>query len=532
MSSEPREFALQPLEEVASAGEGCDPPSLFSPASNFGCGGAARRANLIYEDHPTPTVWQPDVYGEAAALAARAGITRVVDFGCGSGEKLVRFFGGGKYQLFGVDFGGSLELARRRSTSVTWIDCNLGLWGDLSDVVARLETRGPQLLIASDVIEHIFDPRPLVATLRALLAGHPGSRAVVSTPDRYRTHGADSAGPPANRCHVREWTLPELARALRAAGLRSVRQGYTRANLEDRVRATIYLECVPLEGWPAEEASVSAGAGPDPHSTGEPASHWEAVQQQLFLRPTLEGIHVPAGSPFERSLRAAHSAGLLPSRLSVNGGPAPRRGSVAAVAVVLALRNEPLERVRECLAALRNQSQKPTEVLIDLADCRWDYALVAPAYLRSLEPSLPLRFLRLEGADPSQRPVPTLAPYFAHVEPSQPPLMDALELAVRALDAAGGEAFQVKFAPLGAAEPRGAPGQHSPGSRVPGLPGLRLLRTGRVSPGTPDIELPVAGCVNPAATPAATEPMWPLRRMASLLLRDWMRRWHSRHSSA
>ena len=216
---------------------------MATPERNFASHGVAREINALYADTPSNNViWQPDVYAEARALADHNGIKRIIDVGCGNGEKLIHYFPAEQFETVGLDFHGSLELATGTFPDARWVECDLNSSGDLARVFSELSTGEPVLLILSDVIEHIPDPRLLLAQLRTVLMQHVANRLVVSTPDRlvmdYQTYGTA----PDNYAHVREWTYEELAAFCLAAGFQVERYGHTRANQFDDKYSTIYVE--------------------------------------------------------------------------------------------------------------------------------------------------------------------------------------------------------------------------------------------------------------------------------------------------
>lgn len=214
-----------------------------TPERNFACEGQARVVNVIYEDIcDNNVVWQPDVLWEAKKIADRHAMTHVIDIGCGNGDKLVHYFQGGAYNVVGIDFHGSLSLSRASYPTWQWIECDLTSYDDLSRISSDLSGEEPAVLVLSDVIEHLTDPRPLVAWMRAQLMARPGSRLVVSTPDRLRLGYKSVTSRPGNDAHIREWSLAELECFFVSSGLQIIRSGHTRANQFDPINASIFIE--------------------------------------------------------------------------------------------------------------------------------------------------------------------------------------------------------------------------------------------------------------------------------------------------
>ncbi len=519
-------FRRHALDVVDGEGSHHEPsPWLFSPRNNFGSGGRARLWNLVYEDLATTTVWQPDVYAQAAELAESVGAVQVVDFGCGSGEKLLHFFEGRRRQLFGVDFRGSLRLARNRSSAAVWRECNLALWSDLRGVEGVLATGDPQLLIAADVIEHLSDPRPLVGTIRNMLLRNARSRAVISTPDRHRTRGPGRDGPPLNPCHIREWLLPELGRALISAGLIPTRLAYTRSHLEDDRRMTAFVECrassashhdylagLDLLGDASREGSLRVLDVPE---------ELERVQQAVFLVPSLKQIDAPVGSRIEDSLRGARAAGFLPHEIGINDrGLASPEPSCPSVAVAVPVRNLRLDWLCNCLRALRNQSIDPQEIVVVDLGSRADYRLALKACLRQ-EDSGRVRLVRAVGPQVGRpHEVPALggaglAEVLAWVPGACVPLTSLLEVSVRALRATPGATTVT----TDVVAENGATTQAALGPEI-------IVRRRGNDPGSAAgrVHVPIACYVRRSDTEprGAEEPPLGVRRVARLLLVEFL----------
>ncbi|KQV44865.1 hypothetical protein ASD07_20190 [Duganella sp. Root336D2] len=244
----------------------------------------SREINALYADTPSNNVmWQPDVYAEARILAEKSGIKRIVDVGCGNGEKLVHYFPAEEFNTVGLDFHGSLELASTTFPGARWVECDLNSSGDLARVFGDLDPDEPVLLILSDVIEHIPDPRLLLAQLRTVLMRHLTNRLVVSTPDRHVMDYASYGTTPENRAHVREWTHEELASFCEAAGFQVERCGHTRANQFDEKFSTIYIE---LRCEPTRYLAFLKAAG---------LLHCGVQPKHLLLTSEYAGLHNTGG---------------------------------------------------------------------------------------------------------------------------------------------------------------------------------------------------------------------------------------------
>lgn len=151
--------------------------------------------------------WQPDVYPETLALARKHARTVIIDVGCGRAGKLVALHDENPdLEIVGVDFGPNIDWCREHLSGGRWLDADLESATTLPlapDVIAR------SVVVCSDVLEHLIDPRPAMRLIGWLL-DHGAACAVLSTPARDERAGADHLGPPFNTSHVREWTRGEF----------------------------------------------------------------------------------------------------------------------------------------------------------------------------------------------------------------------------------------------------------------------------------------------------------------------------------
>ena len=150
-----------------------------------------------FDDMINTDGWQKEVYLEAVKLLGE--YETVADIGCGSGYKLVKFFG--DIEAFtGYEIQPTLNKLRDKYPNHSWEESNFDVPLYRYDMV-----------ICADVIEHVLDPDMLINYLKT-----SGARTyVLSTPDRTLVYGGQHDGPPRNSTHIREWTYDEFGQYLR-----------------------------------------------------------------------------------------------------------------------------------------------------------------------------------------------------------------------------------------------------------------------------------------------------------------------------
>lgn len=203
-------------------------------AENFfiKAGYRARTQPAYYADiQGDGTIWQPDVYPLAAALAYQYECRYIIDIGCGRAGKLTALYP--EFEIIGLDFGSNLEYCRERYPFGKWIDVDLE---DGSSVNISPEILRESMVINSDVIEHLVNPTRLMQLIRSFLVH--AKVALISTPERDLERGYQDMGPPANPAHIREWNLAELETLLSSEGLRPAWCGLTMSNDMERLCKT------------------------------------------------------------------------------------------------------------------------------------------------------------------------------------------------------------------------------------------------------------------------------------------------------
>ena len=137
--------------------------------------------------------FQNSVYYAAKQAFASQELDCVLDIGCGSAFNLMKYFG--DCSTIGLDVLDTVMWLKRRYPERRW--------GTLEDLP---EIRSCDLVLCSDVIEHVWNPDVILNIIRAI----EFQLCVISTPDRDRVHGVDHIGPPVNLSHVREWNFAEF----------------------------------------------------------------------------------------------------------------------------------------------------------------------------------------------------------------------------------------------------------------------------------------------------------------------------------
>ena len=138
--------------------------------------------------------WQQEVYPLARLLADAVGCRSVADVGCGSAYKLLRHFA--DYDTVGVDVPETVKWLKAHHEGREWV----------SEDVGECSSRRVDLVIASDVIEHLLQPDQVLGYIQSM----EPRLVVLSTPTRSLFRDGHHGGPPRNPCHIREWDFAEF----------------------------------------------------------------------------------------------------------------------------------------------------------------------------------------------------------------------------------------------------------------------------------------------------------------------------------
>jgi hypothetical protein len=152
-----------------------------------------------YDDSTCEDEWQLEVYLHALGLMTINNFSKVADFGCGSGYKLMKYLA--NYHPIGYELPANVEILRTKYPQADWRVSDFSLVDDIN----------VEVLICSDVIEHLIDPDMLIE----YFLRQSFKYLIISTPDRDLCYDEDDPcrmGPPRNVAHQREWNFAEFAR--------------------------------------------------------------------------------------------------------------------------------------------------------------------------------------------------------------------------------------------------------------------------------------------------------------------------------
>uniref|UniRef100_A0A6C0FFH2 Methyltransferase n=1 Tax=viral metagenome TaxID=1070528 RepID=A0A6C0FFH2_9ZZZZ len=156
--------------------------------------------------------WQKEVYVYASEIMEKKGFNKIIDIGCGSGYKLIKYLG--KYETIGYETEPCISFLRKTYPNNKWINS-----GEPSTSFNNEGDKQSDLIMSSDVIEHIADPDELINYMKSFSCDY----FLISTPclemfvnhHGWARYGIEQKlelldGPPNNTAHVREWTFDEF----------------------------------------------------------------------------------------------------------------------------------------------------------------------------------------------------------------------------------------------------------------------------------------------------------------------------------
>jgi SAM-dependent methyltransferase len=243
------------------------------PPSDFGLPAGYRQQTAAYTHDesawtpggPDVEYWNPQriaasakyqfhVYRWAAELIEARGIKSVLDVGCGPGTKLASLVAPVCTDIEGIDQASAISVARTNRMPGHYSIV------DLEDPSGTRPWRKFDMIICSDVVEHLLDPDPALDLIKSFC--HERSLILFSTPCRARLRGRACLASDKPE-HVREWTHQEFKRFLSSRGF------------------GIESSCL----FPADDAPMSAGLWREIKFRMRLADHSPHRCQTILCRP-------------------------------------------------------------------------------------------------------------------------------------------------------------------------------------------------------------------------------------------------------
>lgn len=157
----------------------------------------------------TSRSYQKAVYNWASQLIRAHNCKTVADVGCGFADKLQDVYKANpSVQFYGIDQPNIISICKKVYTYGNWVSVDLE--NDPSPPEVLFD-----LVISSDVIEHLEDPDMLLAYIQKIVK--PEGYVLISTPERDIARGPDCLNSP-NKHHVREWNSSQLRNYIESRG--------------------------------------------------------------------------------------------------------------------------------------------------------------------------------------------------------------------------------------------------------------------------------------------------------------------------
>ncbi|MFT6095933.1 MAG: 2-polyprenyl-3-methyl-5-hydroxy-6-metoxy-1,4-benzoquinol methylase [Nonlabens sp.] len=122
-------------------------------------------------------------------------VKNIIDIGCGSGFKLIKYFS--RYDIKGLDIEPTLSYLRKKYPHNKWLNA-------IKTDMSLLES---QMVICSDVIEHVLDPKELLIKIKSV---NKFQKLVISATVRDLVYSGSQNGPPKKPTYIREWSYSEF----------------------------------------------------------------------------------------------------------------------------------------------------------------------------------------------------------------------------------------------------------------------------------------------------------------------------------
>lgn len=156
-------------------------------------------------------IYQFPVYKYADSIIKKNNISTLIDIGCGVGSKLEFLKRKNPHlEIIGIDQKSAISYCKRKYKFGCWVEDDFE-----KKVVRNFYNNAPDLIICSDVIEHLLNPDILIEYIRTLATN--STRIIISTPNRDKLRGRGCTNC-SNPHHIREWNSDEIVEYLKFSG--------------------------------------------------------------------------------------------------------------------------------------------------------------------------------------------------------------------------------------------------------------------------------------------------------------------------
>lgn len=158
-----------------------------------------REFERFFDDTKNTDQYQDEVYRDIRTFLDSHNLKSLLDIGCGSGYKLIKYFS--DVDTIGMEVENTFDFLVLKYPNKRWVK------SDFCDSQEKDFQEKVDVVIAVDVIEHLLDPDQLLTFMKSIDCKY----IVLSTPERDRLQPPGSTiGPPTNRRHIREWNFAEF----------------------------------------------------------------------------------------------------------------------------------------------------------------------------------------------------------------------------------------------------------------------------------------------------------------------------------
>jgi hypothetical protein len=152
-----------------------------------------RSKYIQFDDRNNADEYQDAIYKQIRNFAFEVGASRILDIGCGSAFKLLKYLD--KFDTLGLEMPNTFEYLKKKYPDRNWCLSNFN-----NPPIQKFD-----IVISVDVIDHLLHTDELLVFIKKINCDY----VILSTPDRSKL-GIFAQYRPINIYHVREWSRDEF----------------------------------------------------------------------------------------------------------------------------------------------------------------------------------------------------------------------------------------------------------------------------------------------------------------------------------